>query len=425
MKHGSLRLIGMCVVAVLVMGVGAAAAAPAAEMSARAWPIVGSEFQIGVGGSLGPDVAFRPGGDYFAVWEKSNWQSPWGEIVGQRVTPAGALAGAEVPVALGPANATWPQVAYNSKAGYFLAVWVDTRNPGKPAVFGLRISATGAPIGSDFQISGPTALLTIYDWPALAYNSATNQFLVVWADLRSNSTHGHDVYGRRVSASGTTVGSDFLISGPNADEDDDSPAVAYSPVANQFLVVWSDRRDLYTRNSDIYGRRVKAFGAVAKTDFRITNAAGLRGEGSPTIAYNSDDDQFLVAWMDERNGLYDIYGQRLPSVGAKIGGNFRISRGPDHEAGPSAAYSPDAGQYLVVWDDGRNSPTRGSDVYGRRVTADGTLLDKDFRICAAADKGSDRMPDVAYGNGEYLVAWSNFGTDWAIRGVRLDAAASG
>jgi hypothetical protein len=424
MRGNGRRLIATLILATLVTGVGTAVAAPAADTSPRAWPIVGSEFQVGAGGSFGPDLAFRPGGDYLAVWEKSNFSTPWGEIVGQRVSPAGALAGAQVPVALGPANATWPQVAFNSGAGQFLAVWIDNRNSGKPAVFGLRISATGAPIGGDFQISGPGAVITIYDSPALAYNSVTNQFLVVWADLRSDSTRGHDVYGRRVSASGATVGGDFLISGPGADEDDDGPAVAYSPVANQFLVVWSDRRDLYTRNSDIYGRRVRAFGSVAKTDFRISNAAALDGEGSPTIAYNSDDDQFLVAWMDKRRGLFDIFGQLLPSAGAKIGGNFRISTGPDNEHGPSAAYSPDSGQYLVVWDDGRNDPTRGSDVFGRRVAADGTPLAKDFRICALADKGSDRSPDVTYGDGEYLVAWSSFGTDWAIRGVRLDAAAS-
>jgi len=348
-----------------------------------------------------------------------------GDLNGRRVRADGALLGTRLTIAAGPTAELMPQVIYNSRADHYLAVWIDTRTPSKPAVYGRRLRPNGSPLGTDFPISGPDAVIGAYEPPAVAFNPAANQYLVVWSDLRDDHTRGQDIYGRRLRANGTAIGGDFLISGPGADDDEEGPAVAYSAATNQYLVVWGDGRD-YDRGDDIYGRRVKANGVPAKSDFRISGATATEGEGLPALAYNSAAEEYLVVWTDRRNqGLRDIYGQRVPATGRKIGGNFRISRGPDQESSAAVAYSTSADEYLVVWADGRNLPTRSGDIFGRRVAADGTPLDKDFRLCGPAATGNDRGPAVAYGPGEYLVVWSSFReSDWAIYGIRVDGQPS-
>ena len=80
----------------------------------------------------------------------------------------------------------------------YLAVWGDgRRGSGRFNVYGQRVTATGKRAGSDFQISGPGSTGNIY-WPAVAHNSANNQYLVVWGDGR-NLNRGYDIYGRRVA----------------------------------------------------------------------------------------------------------------------------------------------------------------------------------------------------------------------------------
>lgn len=90
----------------------------------------------------------------------------------------------------------------------------------------------------------------------MAWNQSANQYLVVWGDARNTLTRGSDIYGRRVSARGTPVGTGFRISGPNATSSESNAEVVWNSNANQYLVVWSDPRGPSTRGYDIYGQRV-------------------------------------------------------------------------------------------------------------------------------------------------------------------------
>ena len=75
------------------------------------------------------------------------------------------------------------------------------------------------------------------------------QYLVVWVDDRKSATPSFDIYGQRVSASGSRLGPDFRVSGRNATSDERDPAVAYNPDAGEYLVVWGDGRN---GTQDIY-----------------------------------------------------------------------------------------------------------------------------------------------------------------------------
>jgi hypothetical protein len=401
-----------------------AEAAPAVQAAPRAWPVIGSEFEIGLGSgtNASPGAAWHPGGPYLVTWEFAAMAPNWGNVHGQRLTAAGALSGARIDIAATQHNETQPKVAYNSQAGHFLVIWLDPRTPGQRAVYGRRVSPDGSLLGADFQISGPDAEIADYTRLGIAYNSVANQYLAVWTDLREGD---RAVYGRRIRANGSTIGNDFRINGPGATAESTTPAVAYSPAANQYLVAWQDERNQADRGWDIYARRVRANGVPAPSDFRISNNGATADEYSPAVAYDSTDDEFLVVWQDGRSGVFGIYGQRLEAGGPKIGSNFRISRAPEDESGPAVAFSDTAHQYLVVWEDERNSADRGRDIFGRRVAADGTPLARDFRVCGTAGTGADRFPGITYGDDEYLVAWGAFrDSAWRTLGIRLSGLPS-
>ncbi|MBM3696789.1 MAG: hypothetical protein FJW79_12820, partial [Actinobacteria bacterium] len=208
------------------------------------------------------------------------------------------------------------------------------------------------------------------------------------------------------------VGADFRVGGGSAATDDLRPAVAWNQADDQYLVVWQDERLAFTRGADIYGQRFTAAGAPLGANFRISGGSAINSDRDPAVAWNQASREYLVVWEDLRNeGAgkgYDIYGQRVGANGALIGSNLRIT-GVAHATSyaPAVAWNQAHNQYLVVWHDGRSYPTRGYDIYGQRVSAAGALLGGNFRVSGGSATGDDLHPAVSWNpaNNQYLVVW--------------------
>jgi hypothetical protein len=322
-----------------------------------------------------------------------------------------------------------PAVVYNTTAHEYLVVWSDGRSEATRGfdIYGQRFSGAGVAQGGNFRISGAPDDQTN---PVVAYNPAANQYLVVWSDGRSEATRGFDIYGQRLSAAGTAKGGNFRISGGGAVGDDLSPAAAYNPNSKQYLVVWEDWRNASLQGPDIYGQRLSPTGGAKGTNFRIGDSPGASDEAWPAVAHNPTANQYLVAWMDARNGTWDIYARRVSAAGGLLGSSTRICQpiATANEYRPQVAYNPAANQYLVVWSDERNLASRLRDIYGRRVSATGVILGKDFRVSGPAAVAHDLQAVVAYSPAanEYLVAWADkrnyAGQGYDIYARRVSAA---
>jgi hypothetical protein len=379
-------------------------------------------------GEEDPAVAWNETADqYLVVWADGRNQTSDGDIFGRLVGVDGKPVGPDFPIS----NTGFfgreftPAVAWNGTANEYLVVWGDARLSWADIdVYGRRLRANGTPAGSDFLISGPGPGSTNNELtPVVAWNKTANQYLVVWVDATMTVPIGGDVYGRRVRANGTPVGENFLISGPTATSEETSPAVAWNGTANQYLVVWEDCRHCVgpTLHPDIYGRRVRANGTPVGDDLPISGPQATAKEEAPAVVWNGTANQYLVVWEDDRNYYTvsdqhrmwtDIYGRRVRANGTPVGDDFPIS-GPaatfDQEH-PAVVWNGTANQYLVVWHDGRYVPpiwpVEGDDIYGRRVRANGSPVGVDaFRISSAAH--DEQWPALAWGGsaGQYLVVW--------------------
>ena len=209
----------------------------------------------------------------------------------------------------------------------------------------------------------------------MAYDGVNQRFLVAWNDRRSGAYH---IYGQLVNADGTLYSTasnvNFVVS--NAGNNQDSPSAAYDSVNQRFLVAWWDDRNSATTGPDIYGQLVNADGTLGGGNFAISNAVSV--QYFPSVGYDGANGRFLVAWYDMRSGAsYDIYAQLVNSDGSLFNttsnANFAISNAANGQYSPSVGYDSANQRFLVAWWDDRNSATTGTDIYGQLVNADGTL----------------------------------------------------
>lgn len=308
----------------------------------------------------------------------------------------------------GKFEAKQPNIVYNSTDSTYLVVWsgVSTATSGsqqKFEIFGQLLDSDGNKIGSDFQISSTLAendLRLDAENPSIAYNTVDNNFLVVWDAPASffaiNSTAVNDqneIFGQLLTSDGSEIGTDFRISdmGPpgQVDFDAQNPDVAYNPVQNNYLVVWSG--DDARSQNEIYGQFISSNGAeIGTNDFRISDM-GPDGDVNfaavnPSISYNMHDNNFLVVWSgddntgDLVNGEQEIFGQLLTDAGLETGPNdFRISdMGPDGDGGfdalvPDVVFNALDTSFLVAWrgNDIVNEAFFTQEVYGQIVLPNG------------------------------------------------------
>jgi len=323
------------------------------------------------------------------------------EVVSPR---AGPLIGGNFEIGGGPYGfEEFPDVAYNATNRQYLVVWTDTRNEWERGwdIVGKRLRANGTTLGTEFLISGDDATGNELA-PAIVWNAIANQYFVVYSDCRDGVGQCH-VYGRRVRANGKPVGRDVRLSSANSATG--AVAVAWNATDNQYLVVWDDQRNLATRSWDIYGKRVSAVGKPIGRDFRISGPKATSQSSHPQVAFRPSFtlgcSEYFIVWYDTRNDQGDVYGRRVSAAGTTLGGDFHVSR--DHEWGawqPDVAYSQAADRFLVVWADNRNPDWWGTglDIYGRLVVGGGKPTGSDFRISGPG--AIDRQLGAA-------VTWSN------------------
>src|SRR5207244_8796066 len=85
-----------------------------------------------------------------------------------------------------------------------------------------------------------------------------------------------------------------------------------------------------------------------------------------------DGANYLVAWQDGRSDTSDIYGARVSAGGTVLDpGGIDLSTATDYQESPTIAF--DGTNYVVAWEDYRSGTNY--DIYGTRVSPDGTPLD--------------------------------------------------
>lgn len=188
-----------------------------------------------------------------------------------------------------------------------------------------------------------------------------------------------------------------------------APAIASD--GTNYLVVWHDNRN--GPNLDLYATRVATNGAVLDpSGFAITTATN--DQWQPVVSFNGTN--YLVAWQDARSGAQDIYATRVSPAGVifETNGLAVVTTANDQRLPAAASLG---GDFLVVWQDGRNGAAN-QDVYGARIRGDGHLVHTNGFVVSSANN-SQAAPAVGVVGTNYVAAWHDFRS-----GVSLDVYAA-
>ena len=192
------------------------------------------------------------------------------------------------------------------------------------------------------------------------------------------------------------------------------PAVVSN--GDSYFVVWADQRN---GSRDIYGARVSATGELLDpAGIPICTDPGY--QSSPQVAF--DGRNYLVVWDDDREStstymLHQIFGARVSTDGRVLEPNgFAITTNRVSRLGPAVASNGQG--FFAVWSDWHRTEGAIADIYGSPISSEGVVANPDG-IPLILEDGWQTIADIASANGEYLVTtWSNS----QLLGLRVSSA---
>jgi hypothetical protein len=386
------------------------------------------------------------GGAIF-VWETSVGQ----DIYAQRVSASGAVLWAlgGVPVCISADSQIWPFLVSDG-AGGVIVTWLDRRS-GTFDIYAQRINA----LGSVQWTANGVAICTeshAQDGARIASDGAGGA-IIFWRDARGVDA---DIYAQRVNASGAAqwTANGLAVCAAGGEQ---SVHACASDGAGGAIVTWLDYRnalqkvyaqringsgsalwaangiavcptggtqsgitilpddaggailawhDVRGANRGIYTQRLNASGALQWTSDGVALVVQTTSQTNKTMCSDGANGA-IVAWMDLRGGVYDIYAQRINASGATqwTANGLAVCTAGGEQWSPQLA--PDgAGGAFIFWGDGRGTTY---DVYGQRVNASGTAqwAANGVTVCTAADD-QQCSAAVATGDGGAIVGFG----DW-------------
>lgn len=298
---------------------------------------------------------------------------------------------------------TYPQAAFDGSN--YLVVWEDFREP-EGAIYGTRLTPTGQILdsGAIFISSGGNPS----EKPVAEFDG--ENFLVVWTDFRNGEA---DIFAARVTRQGVVLDSTGIQVSQNSGIDDFYPAVTFN--APYYLISWM-AYDNGNAEYAVYAARVTPEGRVLDN---IEIARTELGVGYPRVVAGTD--HYFITRM-QYDGSYDhIYGARVTRAGELIDPEgIPIDTAIGYEKMfPDIAF--DGTNYFVVYQ--RADANGIFDIYGKRVSEDGIVLDTLPRPISLTND-SKTSPRIAYGGGKYLVIWEDYRESGvsAIYGARVTTA---
>lgn len=312
-----------------------------------------------------------------------------------------------------------PAVAYNHVHGEYLVVWQNTWPGGSRDIYARRVSDTGQVLSWFCVTTG----LNDRAQPAVAYNASNDEYLVVW--MQEAAPDVYEIWGRIIPWNAPGVNPDFLIISW-VNRSFWTPKVAWNSFRNEYLVVWNAFDTTIgfppgTAN-DIAGYRMSASGVVQDPGFPLIIAFGSEPH-QVDVAYNVAMDEYFFVFVITHTQVTtgnDIYGRRVSWNGTPVNppGLIPICEIEKNQNAPAVATNGQD-RYMVVWEHAYSSAD--TDIYGREYNADGSPVGSYFTIASWTEDTT--TPDVAAkgANTEWLAVWQeelSSGTEYAVKGFR-------
>lgn len=397
---------------------------------------------VGIEDQYQPDVKKAYDGKIIFTWVDMVNGNP--DIYFQKATSGGALQGSPTKVNSDAGiDPQWEPSIDTDSLGNFIISWADYRSA--PAIYIQRYDTSGNTLGANTQISD-LGLLRERHSPSL-FQPNTGDLVAGWMDYRNRN---YDIYLQRLTGAGTKKGNNFKANLDLTGAQQKTPSLAVNSKRESF-VVWEDFR---SGNADIFFRQIDQQGNFVIPEMKVSDDTSILPQLSPDIAtddknslfivwqdfrngvniygqfYNfliplgnikinedaplnihqhpsvsaSQTGKFVAVWSDNRDGNFNIYGQRYTSLGANVGSNLKVNDDvtPNDHFSPQVA-SDSLGNFVVVWEDYRDSQVH---IYMQAFDSSGNLLGTNLRVQSDSSNTTQIKPNIArISTGEFAVSW--------------------
>jgi hypothetical protein len=298
----------------------------------------------------------------------------------------------------------FPAVAYNSRHDEYLVAFYNDRGSTRD-IYARRIGGDGS-LKTWFTVASGTNQV---NWlPVIAYSPVQDEYLIVYTHADPTPGSTFDIWARRIKWDGSDLNLPAYAPFPISTEADDqwNAQVAYNDQRDEYLVVYQN--DWSSGRKDIAAQRVRASDGKLLSWSNIATGANQWRVG-PHVAYNAARNEYLIAYNYWSSPFTegDVHAKIISFDMGMLSSEIYISDGPDDQVYASVAAGPD--EYLVVWANEETGTLDGYDILGRRIDGNGTLQGTGgFPIAGIGDVNLYEAPAVAYSSLlGYLVAWDH------------------
>jgi len=263
-------------------------------------------------------------------------------------------------------------------------------------IYYQRYNNAGTALGVNTKANDDTESAS-QEHPSIAMD-VTGNFVIAWDDNRNNN---YDIYFQRYTSTGGALGVNIKVNDDPGSVKQWDPSISMDAAGN-FVVVWIDERN---GNRDIYFQRYTSTGGALGVNTKVNDDSGNADQISPVILIDAAGN-FVIVWHDFRNGNWDIYFQRYTSTGTPLGINTKVNddAGGEFQMYPSISMDA-AGNFVVGWQDYRNT---NWDIYFQRFTSTGSALGANTRVNDDTDSMDQKLPSISTdGTGNFVVVWQD------------------
>lgn len=330
-------------------------------------------------------------------------------ICAQRVNADGNFTGTTIIIA---ANQMFfeGQAAYDQSDQQYLFFWQNMNN-GPFGIDAQWLSADTLPVGMPVHIGDDVlqqygSNLILGD---VAYDPMNDQTLAVF----QSETARHLLWGAWLDGPGIAPSNSFTLTNDSIGPPLNNPSIAYGN--GRYLVVW-DRTNSGNTDRSIVGQILAADGTILVDQTVIHTAMYM---GNAQIAYDTTSTQFMVVWVQSSDGgsTHEVMSQRIGSNGILIGQPITIRSGADlgytFVSSPAIVYNSVRDEYLVAWVDNRQANQL---IYAQRISADGQLLDNAWTLDDESQSSVNFLLTKPRGGVRLNTIIDNTGNGIAVRG---------
>ena len=300
-----------------------------------------------------------------------------------------------------------PASAAMDLAGNSVVVWEAYERDGDGlGVYGQLLDTFGDPIGPSFLVN--SGFTTGHQGAPTVARAADGRFVVAWHS-NDHDGDGYGIFAQLYDATGAPVGSEFQVNTTVAG-DQASPTAAMGD-DGRFVIAWQGSAGDGTTN--IYAQRFDSSGTAAGSEFQVNNftaldqimpAVTMNAAGQFAIAWVSSHPAATIPELDpEKSVFVQWYDAAGVSTGDEVLAHNYVK---DAQESPSLGMDA-AGKFVIAWQSiSQDGSTWG--VYARQFLADKTPVQADEFLVNETTDQLQRLAGVGVrADGSFVIAWES------------------